>query len=257
MRLLLAAALVAVPAFAHAATYEFHTTSNGHKTTSTTVLAPKALCVTTSGMSGAANGGKMIFVDNPPVIFYERAGKVERMDQARIEQMKQQLQAVTGGSPDIRKAMEAALAKVPPAQREIMRKQMEKSMGAMMPNKNGKPHERKFAATGKTKTVNGYKTTEYMITDENGKKVGTAMLTPVSALPDGKALMGRIDSMLNLVKGLMSQFGMNGVTGNFMNLPKGLFPVAGKDFGEDGKVTQEMMLAKATSATPSDCKAPE
>jgi len=257
MRILLAAALILAPTIAHAATYEFDTTNNGNTVKSTAVLAPKALCMTTEAGPAAAKDGKMVFVQDPPVIYYERAGKVEKMDQARIDQMKQQLQSLTGSAnPNMQKMIEDALAKVPEAQREMVRKQMEKTMGGMMPKANGAPKERKYVATAKTSSVNGYKVTEYTIT-EDGNKVGRAMVTPVSALPQGKEMMDRLNSMMDFVKGIMSQFGMSGMTGNFMNLPKGVFPVSGEEYDETGKVKQTFMLAKAMKDTPADCKVPE
>ena len=131
MRILLAAALIAAPAVAHAATYQFDTKmSDGNMVKSTAVLAPKALCMT-SDIGSAGAKGKMVFVQDPPVIYYERGGKVEKMDQARIDQMKRQLQAVTGNAnPNMQKMIEDALAKVPEAQREMVRKQMEKTSGS-------------------------------------------------------------------------------------------------------------------------------
>ena len=257
MRILLAAALIAAPTIAHAATYEFDTTNNGKTTKSTAVLAPKALCMTTDVGAAPAKGGKMIFVQDPPVIYYERAGKIEKMDQARIDQMKQQLQSLTGSAnPNMQKMIEEALAKVPEAQREMMRKQMEKSMGGMMPKSNGVPKERKYVATAKMGTVKGYHVTEYTVM-EDGKKVGTAMMTPASSLPQGKEMMARLNSMMDFVKGMMSQFGVNGPTQTFMNLPKGYFPVSCESYDENGHGKQTFNLAKATKDTPDDCKAPE
>ena len=256
MRILLVAALISAPVAAHAATYQFETTSDGSVSKSTAVLAPKALCMTTDAGS-ATKGGQMVFVQDPPVIYYERAGKVEKMDQARIDQMKQQLQAVTGSAnPNMQKMIEDALAKVPEAQREMVRKQMEKTMGAMMPKSNGAPKVRNYVATSKTAVVNGYKTTEYSIT-EDGKKVGRAMVAPASALPQGAEMVARLDSMMDFVKGIMSQFGMDGMTGSFMNMPKGVFPISGEEFGDDGKVRQTFKLASASKDTPDSCKIPE
>jgi hypothetical protein len=257
MRILLAAALIAAPAIAHAATYQFDTKmSDGNMVKSTAVLAPKALCMT-SDIGSAGAKGKMVFVQDPPVIYYERGGKVEKMDQARIDQMKRQLQAVTGNAnPNMQKMIEDALAKVPEAQREMVRKQMEKTMGGMMPKSNGAPKERKYVATTKTAMMNGYKTTEYTIT-EDGKKVGRAMVAPVSAVPQGEEMMARLNSMMDFIKGMMSQFGMDGMTQNFMNMPKGVFPISGEEYDDAGKVKQTFKLASASKDTPSDCKVPE
>ena len=143
----------------------------------------------------------------------------------------------------MQKMIEDALAKVPEAQREMVRKQMEKSMGGMMPKSNGAPKERKYVATSKMGMENGYKVTEYTIT-EDGKKVGRAMVAPVSALPQGEEMMARLNSMMDFIKGMMSQFGMNGM-------------ISGEEYGESGKVKQTFKLASATKATPADCKVPE
>jgi len=258
MKLPLAAALVMVPFAAHAATYEFDTIENG-KTTDKAhiVLAPKALCMTQA--ANPANG-TMVFVQDPPTIYYSRAGKVEKIDQARIDQLKSQMQAALGPNSDLQKKMEEALAKVPPAQREMMRKQMEKYMGgaAAMPKAgNHQMAARTYKTTGRMMTKYGYKATEYTVM-AGEHKVGTAYLAPLSAIPQGPALMARMQKLMDFAKSMMSQFGMqNAMTGNFMGLPDGYFPVGGQDFDENGNAKSETKLVTASKDTPESCKAPE
>jgi hypothetical protein len=259
--MLLATALMLAPVAAHAATYEFHTTQNGKTDKSSVILAPKALCMSNQGVADTSSmtDGTMVYVQDPPTIYYSRAGKVEKLDQARIDQMQGQMQAALGPNSDIRKKIEEALAKVPPERREMMRKQMEKMMGAAMPKAPaaGEKVARTFKATGKTATKNGYKAVEYTVM-EGSKKVGDAYLTPISAIPQGEALIGRLQSMMNMIKGLVSQFGMgNNMTDEFLNLPKGYFPVAATSFDDNGKVESEMMLADVSKDTPASCKIPE
>jgi hypothetical protein len=261
----MAAGLCVLPASPRAATYVFDTTDeDGQLRHSTAVLTPEALCMTSDGTDAASNvsnGADGVFVDNPPTFYYRRGSKVEKLDQARIDELKSKMSAAFGDNPDLQKKLEAALANVPPAQREAMRKQMEKMMGAAMPKAAPAPDaalERTYKATGKAARVGSYNAVEYAAM-EGKAKVGTVMLAPISAVPQGDVLLGRLRAMMEFVKSMTSQFGVGGAgfSGTILNIPSGYFPVAGQELDENGKVTSDMKLASVTSATPDSCKIPE
>lgn len=275
MKRILAAVLCGLPVVAtlfglsaspRAATYVFDTTENGQVRQSTAIVTDKLLCMTSEGNDQAGqvtNGAMAVFDPDPPTMYYQRGGKVEKMDQARIDDMKQKLAALGGGNgkmPDVMAMMQERLKNVPEAQRAMIQAQIEKMMHAEgIGNMGGKqaPKVRSYQATGKSGKVGKYSTKEYAAL-EDGKKVGTVMLTPVSAVPQGAMMMDRMQSLMDFIADLTSQFGMNtGITGSMANLPKGLFPVAAKEIDANGKVTQDMMLASVTSDTPDSCKIPK
>ncbi|MFQ5691129.1 MAG: DUF4412 domain-containing protein [Gemmatimonadota bacterium] len=176
------------------------------------------------------------------------------------------LQAMAAKMGQAMSRMEAAMANLPKAQREAMKKMMAKGgMGAAMGAGKTSAGQTELRETGETKTMAGYPCVKYEVVS-NGRVTRELWVTKFDHIEGGREAAAAMEAMADFFKQMMESFKsmsrglgsrMDNAMLEYMQDVKG-YPVVTREFAEDGSLETETVLksARRESLSPDQFEPP-